>query len=478
MKKYIIAIGILSGIVSCSDDYYDSLNVDQTNPSDIPASFLVTSATTSLFDQMTSTNVNTNVFRFFAQYFTTTTYLDEPNYDLDTRNINGNHWNELYTDVLFDLKDAKLKVQEDLTLTEGQKNNQIAIIEILEVYAWQVLVDTYGNVPYSEALQGLDNTFPVYDDAATIYSDLITRITSAINMIDTSDSGFGNNDIIYGDDMSAWRKAAASLKLRLGVQLSDVNPSLAQSTISEALSAGVFTSNADNFIINYLSSTPYSNPVYDDLVLSGRQDFLAANTIVDYMNGLNDPRRPIYFDQNLGEGVYLGGIYGSSNSYSSYTHLGEVLHTATTPGVLLDYAEIEFLLAEAAVKGLSVPGTVESHYNAGISASMEYWGVDAASITTYLNQSSVAYSSAPGTAKEKVAKQFWLAMFNRGFEGWNVWRRLDAPALNVAAQSGDPVPNRYTYPLSESTLNGVNYNAAIAAQGPDELSTKIFWDVN
>src|SRR5690606_29276350 len=124
--------------------------------------------------QMTSTNVNINVFRFFSQYFTTTTYLDEPNYDLNTRNINGNHWNELYTDVLFDLKDAKTKVQNDATLTDAQRNNQVAVIEILEVYAWQVLVDTFGDVPYSQALQGLDNVFPAYDDAATIYSDLIS----------------------------------------------------------------------------------------------------------------------------------------------------------------------------------------------------------------------------------------------------------------------------------------------------------------
>ena len=478
MKKYIIALGIFSGIVSCSDDYYDSLNVDQTNPSDVPASFLVTSATTSLFDQMTSTNVNINVFRFFSQYFTTTTYLDEPNYDLNTRNINGNHWNELYTDVLFDLKDAKTKVQNDATITEAQRNNQLAVIEILEVYAWQVLVDTFGDVPYSQALQGLDNVFPAYDDAATIYSDLISRITSAINMINTSEGGFGSDDIIYSDNMAAWKKAAASLKLRIGVQLSDVNPSLAQSTISEAVAAGVFTSNADSFIIHYLSATPYSNPVYDDLVLSGRLDFLAANTIVDYMNPLNDPRRPRYFEQNLGEGVYDGGVYGSSNSYDSYTHLGEILHTATTPGILIDYTEVEFLLAEAAIKGLSVPGSAESHYNAGILASMEYWGVDATEASAYLAQSSVAYATAPGTPKEKLAKQFWLAMFNRGFEGWNVWRRLDAPTLNVAAQSGDPVPTRYTYPLSEATLNGANYNAAASAIGGDNLTTKLFWDVN
>lgn len=487
MKKYIIALGIIAGFSSCSDDYYESLNVDQTNPSDVPASFLLTSATTSLFDQMVSTNVNINPFRYFSQYFTATTYVDEPNYDLNTRNISGNHWNELYNDVLFDLEDAKKKIQAIEVVagdayTQEIKNNQLAIIEILQIYAWQVLVDTFGNVPYTEALQALENVFPAYDDAATIYSDLITRITAAINMIDVSSSGFGGDDIIFSDNMSAWKKTAASLKLRLGVQLIDVNPSLAQSTISQALSSGVFASNADNFVIQYLATQPYNNPLYDDLVLSGRSDFVPANTITDYMNDLNDPRREIYFDENItdedGNVVYQGGIYGASNSFRRTTHLGTPLYTATLPGDLLDYAEVEFMLAEAAAKGISVSGTVESHYNAGVLASMEYWGVSADDANAYLASSDVAWSSAPGTVKEKIAKQFWIAMFNRGMEGWNLWRRLDAPTLNIAAQSQRPVPTRFTYPLSEVTINGANYDAAVAAMGGDEQTTKLFWDVN
>lgn len=490
MKKYIIAIGLLAGVMSCSDEYYDSLNVDPTNPSDVPAGFLVTNATTSLFDQMVSTNVNTNVFRFFAQYFTTTTYLDEPNYDLNTRDIPGNHWDELYTDVLYDLEDAKSKVEaievvSGDSYTQEVKNNQLAIIEILQVYAWQVLVDTFGDVPYSEALQGIENTLPAYDDAATIYTDLLSRISSAVSMIDTSSSGFGNDDIIFNGNMSAWKKTAASLQLRLGMQLSDINTSATQTAITDALAAGVFTSNEDNFAIQYLNTTPYVNPLYDDLVLSGRADFLPANTVVDYMNDLGvdgDPRRPFYFDGNLTDDddnvIYKGGVYGASNNYGNNTHLGGLLHTSTFPGVLLDYAEVEFLLAEAIVKGYTVPGTIESHYNAGIEASLEYWGVSEDDANDYLTSTDVAYSTASGTPKEKVAKQFWLAMFNRGFEGWNVWRRLDSPTLNVAVETGSPVPTRYTYPLSEVTLNPTGYNAAASAIGGDTQTTKLFWDVN
>lgn len=476
MKKYILAASLLFSIIGCSDDYYDSINIDQTNPSTVPASFLITHATTSLFHQMGNTNVNLNVFRMFAQYFTTTTYTQEPNYDLNTRNIPGQHWNRLYTRVLYSLQDAKQKVEDDTNLLPAEKNNQLAMIEIMEVYTWQVLVDTFGNIPYSDALKGLDNQFPTYDKAAVIYEDLIARAQHAISLIDTNVDGL-DEDIIFGGNMSLWKKTGGSLLLRLGVQLSDVNQSLASSAINSAMQAGVISSNNENFQMNHLSSSPYTNPLYEDLVLSGRTDFLPANTIVDYMNDLNDPRRALYFD-DLGTGTYSGGTYGAPNSYLAYSHLGTLLFTATTPSCLIDYAEVEFLLAEAAEKGYNVGGSVEHHYNAGIKASMEYWGVDPDDIETYLASPDVAFNTAQGNTKQKIAKQFWLAMYNRGFEGWNVWRRLDAPTLNVAAQSGSPVPTRYTYPESESSINSEAYSQAVSDMGGDTQTIKLFWDVN
>ncbi len=472
MKKYILTLGLAIGLIGCSDDYYESINVDHSNPSEVPAGFLVTYATTSLFHQMYNQNVNLNVFRFFAQYLTTTTYTDEPNYDLDTRNIQGNHWNRLYTRVLANLKDAKEIVEADMGLLPDQKANQLAIIDILEVYTWQILVDTYGNVPYSEALQGMEFQFPKYDDAETIYGDLVERISADINSLNTSGAGFGDADIIYNDDISKWKKFAASIKLRLGVTLLDKNPGTAQTIISQAVSAGVFTSNDDNFQLNYLSASPYTNPVYEDLVLSGRQDYLPANTVVDYMNNLNDPRRAVYFqDVN---GAYIGGPYGTSipgGTYGDFSHEGEIFYTATMPGVLLDYAEVEFMLAEAKMKA-NDPSAV-GHYNNAVMANMEYWGIDSGDASTYLSNN--AWN---GSDADQLAMQFWLGMYDKGWSGWNVWRRFDKPVLNVAIDFGEPVPTRYTYPLSESSLNPSSYNEAASAIGGDTKTTKLFWDMH
>lgn len=479
MKKYFLTMGAVAILFSCSDEHYEGLNQDPVNPSNVPAGLLVNAATESLFDQMVNTNVNLNIFRLVAQFWNETTYVTETNYDLDTRNINGNLWNELYTDVLYDLKDAKTKIDNDILLTAEEKNNQKAVISIMEVFTWQILVDTFGNVPYSQALLGTENPLPAYDDAATIYGDLMTRLNEAISTISTSSPGFSADyDVIYSGDMNQWKKLGASLKLRLAMQLADVNSSAASTAVSEALSAGVFTSNADNFTIPYTAGQPTNNPLWDDLVASGRTDFVAANTVVDYMNPLNDPRRPIYFQQNLGEGVYVGGEYGNPTNYALHTHVGEIFHTPDFPGTLMEYAEVEFLLAEAVERGFAVGGSAESHYNAGIMASMDYWGVSPSDAAAYLAQSGVAYGSAPGSWKEKIGKQFWLAMYNNGFIAWNTWRRLDAPTMNVAATTGRTVPFRYTYPALEGNLNPDNYAAAASAIGGDDIYTKLFWDVN
>jgi len=457
-----------------NDDKYEDYNGDPKNPTQVDADFLFNAATKSLVDQMTSTNVNLNIYRMLGQYWTETTYVDEANYDFNTRNIPQNHWSEMYRDVLLDLTDAKVRVMGDDALTEADKTVRSAQAEVLMVYTWQQMVDTFGDIPYSEALDANAYPLPAYDDAASIYADLLTRIDDAISDLNASGDGF-EIDNLYSGNKNAWRKFAASVKLRLGIRLSDVNASVAQSAVEAAVSTGVFTSNADNASFAYLG-TANPNPLWTDLVQTGRNDFVVANTTVDFMNTLNDPRREAYFDDNLGAGIYVGGPYGANNTFENYTHIGEIMHEPTTPACLMDYAEVSFYLAEAAARGWSVGGTAEQHYNNGITASFDYWGVSGAA--AYLADPAVAYATAAGDWREKIGNQFWLAMYNRGFEGWTVWRKYDTPTFNLPDVSGLPVPTRYTYPINEQNLNESNWEAGSAAIGGDEQTTKLFWDVN
>ena len=477
MKKIILTtLTIITLMASCqSDDQYESKNRDPKNPTQVSSDFLFNSATKSLFDQMTSTNVNTNIFRMLGQHWTETTYVDEANYDFNTRNIPQNHWSEMYRDVLLDLATAKTNNDADTQISAATKKTRNAQIEILAVYTWAQMVETFGNVPYSQALNAGAYVLPVYDDAATIYGDLLTRLTAAIPNL--TDSGFGAADNIYSGDTAKWKKFGNSLLLRMGVRVADVPTLAAKSTaaIQAAVSGGVFTSNADNAALVYSNATPNTNPVWVDLVQSGRSDFVVANTIVDKMNALADPRRPFYFDENLGTGVFVGGPYGDNNSFSAYTHVSARIIDPTNPASLMDYSEVCFYLADAAERSISgTPAAAAGFYNKGITASFDYWGTP--NVAAYLLNPAVNYATAAGTWKVKIGTQLWLAMYNRGYEAWTAWRTYDFPGFNLPAVSEDPVPTRYTYPINEQNLNKTNYAAAATAIGGDKQTTKVFWD--
>ncbi len=468
-----LAIFVLSACTDLTD-----LNVDVKNPSTVPAGTLLANSTVELFDFMVSTNVNNNNLRLWAQYWTETTYTDEANYDLVTRNSNGRLWDKLYATVIRDARAAKEIIAASTSLTATDKKIQTAMCEVLEVYAFHVLVDLFGDVPYSQALDS-ENATPAYDDDAVIYTDLIARLGAAVADLDGQTS-IGDSDLIYGGDASKWKKFANSLRLRLAIQIADVNSSLSKSTAEAAIASGVFTSSDDDFQIAYQSSSPNTNPVWEDLVQSGRDDFVAANTVVDYMNSLTDPRRAAYFDAPYdANGNPIGGIYGANSPFSSYSHVGTIFHSPTLPGTLMDYTEVEFLLADAAARGYAGAGTIEEHYNAGIESSILEWGGSAADASAYLAQANVAYATASGADwKQKIAIQKWIAMYNRGFEGYNTYRMYNAPTLNVAAAVGLLPPTRYTYPTTEYSLNGASVNAAASAIGGDLPTSKVFWDAN
>ncbi|RMG80424.1 MAG: SusD/RagB family nutrient-binding outer membrane lipoprotein, partial [Bacteroidetes bacterium] len=467
MKRILFLILAMSMFaVSCDKDFGD-LNVDPKRPSEIAPGPLFSNAQKALVDIMTSTNVNRNIFRMIVQQWTETTYVDEAQYNLAGRNIPQNFWNILYVSVLKNLKEAQSLIpsQDPAFFPANVQANQNACAEILNVYTYSVLVNTFGNIPYSQALD-IDNVYPVYDDASTVYYDLINRLDAAISSIDESAGAFDSQDLLFGGDMSRWKMFANSLKVRMGMVLADVDPAKAASIVESAAAAGIILSNDDNAAFHYLSAPPNTNPVWVDLVQSGRKDFVAANTLVDFMNGMSDPRVPYYFTPDA-EGNYSGGIYGVSNNYATYSKPADRLKAPDYESILFDAAEGHLLLAEAVERGMNVGGTAADHYAAGIRASMEYWGVPTDEIDAFLARPEVAYDTAPGDWKQKIGNQAWVALYNRGFDAWTTWRRLDSPTLVAPPDAFSDVPVRYTYPVQEQTLNGDNYTAAAAAIGGD-----------
>ncbi len=481
MKKLIFLLLVVTIGFSCSDELTD-LNIDTQNPTVVPTAALLTNAQVALMDFVVDQNVNRNNFRLWSQMWSQTTYPDESNYDLINRDVNGFTYARLYSTVLMDLDSARASVKNIPLISDAEKAANEAVITVMEVYAYSLLVDIFGDVPYSEALD-FENPTPAYDDDKEIYYDLLEKLDSAIPSLTGNTLELG--DVIYGGDVSLWRKFANSLKLRMAIRIADSDDTKAAALVTEATTDGVFTSSADDFKIQYLDGTPNTHPLWVTLIQSGRSDYVASNTIADYMNGLNDPRRAFYFKDLDSIGQVVGGVYGASNAYPPNSKPGAIQEGKTRIGTALSYVEVEFLLADAAERW-GGGASAQSHYNAGVTTSILNWGVAggqdasvmAAAAAAYLLQPNVDYTTAPGSWKEKIAMQKWLALYDQGFEAWSTYRLYDAPVMNVAAGANTLPPTRYTYPFSEYTLNETSVKAAGSAIGGDDLFSKVFWDVN
>ncbi|MVT10775.1 SusD/RagB family nutrient-binding outer membrane lipoprotein [Chitinophaga tropicalis] len=477
MKKIFAYISVLMLAASCSD--LSSLNDDPKKATDVPGDMLFTSAQKNLYDNMTSNSVNLNVFRLLAQQQAQVTYIDESRYDLATRNIPQAFWHALYRDVLEDLYAAKNLIKGDSALSDIDqtiKDNKLAIIDINEVYTYFVLVTAFGNLPYTETMN-VNIPNPTFDDQKTVYLNLLDRLKTDVAALDASQGSFGSQDLVYKGDIGKWVKFANSLRLKMALVIADNDDTKAQAAaVVSEVASNVFTSNADNAVLKYLTSQPNTNPIWVDLVNSKRTDYVIASTLVDLMNTRNDPRRPFYFTA-VASGNYVGGTYGSGNVYSSYSHVSAKVTAPDFEALLLDYSEVEFALAEAAERGLAVTGTAAEHYTNGITASISYWGGSGEQVTTYLAQPSVAYATATGTWKEKIGTQKYIALYNRGYDAWLEWRRLDYPIFNPPVDIAySSIPVRLTYPVSEQNLNETKYEEAASAIGGDKLTTKLFWD--
>lgn len=530
MKKITFILIILIGFLGSCTKNFEDFNTDKKRAVEVPGQFLFANAQKALADINSSTSVNINNWKLFAQYWTETTYTDESNYDVVNRNIGSTLFRLYYRDVLNDLKEARRLVE--LEAADGDaaiaaKANKLFLIDLVEVYAYHQLVDIFGDVPYTEALD-IENISPVYDDGLTIYKDLLARAKAAADGLNAGAGSFGGDDLMMGGDVAMWKKFANTLIVKMAINLSDVDAATAKSYIEGAYAGGFGPGEACEFA--YVAGAN-ANPLYNDLVQSGRSDFVPANTIVDLMNNKFDPRVVSYFsgktfvydrDENkeiidtelegsgnavliytLSDGTdslafvtlpftalaadssnifkyNIGGVYGESNAFSQFSHINDRIQAPDYPYVMMDYTELAFYLAEAAARGMSVGGDAATWYENAVRASMAYWQVADADADAYLARADVAYATAPGDWKQKIGTQAYIAFYVRGLEGWTSYRRLDAPALNLPpapAESADgAVPRRHTYAINEQTLNGDNYNAAASKIGGDKLSTRLFWD--
>jgi hypothetical protein len=296
--------------------------------------------------------------------------------------------------------------------------------------------------------------------------------TFDLGTVNVSKSGF-DKDFMYSGNMGLWKKFGNSLKLKLAMNLADVDPVLSKSTAESAFLGGVMTSQDQSAYCSYPGGL-FPNPIYADVIQSGRKDYVASNTLVDAMKADNDPRLSKFFKPADGETDIVGGVYGTNNDYYAFAHISDKVTAANAPAYILDYAEVSLLLAEAASRGYSVGDTAENYYIQGVSASMDFWGVSSSDKAAYL----AAHPYVSTDWKTLIGKQSWYALYNRGHEAWTFNRRLDYPKFLPSAESVlSKVPTRMNYPATEQQINGANWKvAADKITGGDKATSKVFWD--
>ena len=461
---------------ACGD--FDDLNVDPNEPTEIATANLVTQAMFRVADTYWSRDMNFEYAMLLVQHFAQDEYTEESRYNLGAADFD-NGWFLFYASGLADLRTAKDRIVADASLSDAVRANQLAVVSIIESFAFQVVTDIWGDVPYSQALDPLTYEQPVYDDQSEIYSSLISTVSSAVSSITVGTNGFSaSEDIIFGGDMDGWQKFGNALLLRMGMRIADVNSTLASSTVSAALAGNIIASTAEEANLIFLVNDDLANPFYVDAAAVGgnRDDFRITDVLLGTLQSMGDPRETLYADPTP-TGTYVGMPYGlidgdAFNLKGSTSRFHESIRAADAPAHLLRYSEVKFLEAEAIERGF-VAGDAATAYNDGVTASMNEWGItDAIAIDDYLTAN--PYNATDWRAS--IGLQMWLALYTNGLEAWATWRRLDEPELVVPTDAFETyIPVRGLYPTDEDATNQSNM---LSVGYDDEMDSRVWWDAN
>ncbi|GHT39739.1 hypothetical protein AGMMS49965_06610 [Bacteroidia bacterium] len=473
MKKYITLFVATTAVLtaSCSESL-DDINKNP-NATEIPdPAYLLTGVEKNGADLYWGNSADYGGTELFVQHWAAIQYTDADRFSLtNTDGIVTTPWSTSYTTLITNLNGI-------LALNDEIANaNYKGVALSLRSWVFLLLTDLYGDIPYSEVGKSI---VPKYDTQKEVYVGLLADLTQATTQLAAA-NGAVKGDVIYSGDVAKWKKFANSLKLRIALRISDKEEALAKSTIAALSVADLIGSNDETARFVY-STSPYNNPQQDHFV--SRNDFRVSKTIVDKLTTLSDPRLPIYAQLPKDESVstYAGGANGLSNGdansqgFDKISLPGIYFLTNTAPAVIYSHAEALFNLSEAAARGY-ISGDAETYYKQAITASFNQFGItDATVIADYLAQPAVAYNAA--NYKQSIGDQKWLAFFGQGLDAFAEWRRLDYPQLVAGPASvlEGKIPTRVFYPGTEQSLNGKNYKAAVANQGADLLTTKLWFD--
>ncbi|MCB9233314.1 MAG: SusD/RagB family nutrient-binding outer membrane lipoprotein [Bacteroidia bacterium] len=476
----ILVLLIGAGINSCTRNFED-INLNPNAPTEVQPSLLLRQVIYSYGEGMSYEGYVAG--NLLGQYFTEVDFNLFDRHSLTEPQYGGNPWPILYTN----LRD------NELILKSAQENQVYAVYEgparILKAYMTAALTDIYGDVPYSEALQGQQgNVTPAYDAQEDIY-------TSAYGILDNLDLGIGallnysgaqklEGDILFNGDLAAWITFANSLKIKYLMRISGVkNVSAELQSIYD--SGDYLNSNSQNATYDFTDGQP-NNFRMATLRAGDFNLFVMSKTMEEILKMNNDPRMAVMYrpigNDSTGT-VYAGLLNGQDASQTSITvadySLGGTIfrdHTGDLDANFLTAWETHFLLAEAAARGY-INGNAQTHYETGVQLAFDYWHT--ALPATYLTTDSAAYGSFGQDPIQQIITQKWIANTINGYEGWIEYRRTGFPVLKPVAASlnNGLIPVRMPYPTDEDVLNNINFLSATSING-NSVNSRVWWDVN
>jgi hypothetical protein len=491
---------------SCTKDF-EKINTDPNAAGLEKASpaMLLTNAIESTTDRVQEIFLGEEMGNCWAQHEAKVQYTDEDRYIYRTSVVNTT-WTSFYAangmdvQVLYNV--AKLR----------QNDNYKGVALVLKSYISSVLTDLFGPVPYKQAWLGTANTLPAYDSQEVIYRDIIAKLDTA-NTILTEGGKAIEGDILYNNDILSWKKFANSLRMRLLLRMSAKDAAFVTAEMTkmagDAAKYPIFESNADNAALQYLGSAPNNHPINENR--KTRDDHRISKTLVDIMwtNATNVDYRICIYATPYAAGKYEGlpnGMTSSAaaaykgNGLKNTCKIGSYFSAATAPGMLMSYAELQFILAEATFKGYIPGGNAKAgdYYTEGIYGSYNQFGdalvaavnrdkfLPAAQAATWTADSLAAdYIATEGlqwdatNAMELIATQRWCATFDQGLQSWFEWRRTGFPVLTpaISGMNNGKIPVRVPYPTDEAARNPSSLAAGVTLLGgPDDLNTKVWWN--
>jgi len=507
---------VLITLITTSCEKMEKVNIDPNNPQSVQSNMVFSGAQKRVMDYIYDVWFSGRQCLVYSQFWSQNNYTEEDRYQI-RESVNNNYFNTFYTTINSFNRVIELNTNPETAFEAsryGANINQIAVARIMKAWLFSIITDTWGNVPYFEVGKLKEGIYyPKYDDQAAIYDDLIKELTEASNMIDEDEPAFIGGDMIYYGDAEKWKKFANSLKCRLALHTSKVEGSKWREYIEKALEDGVFESNDDAAAYHYSTTAPEQCYFYRGFFIDRRNDFTISRPFADILKGVRDtlndkshpwegtvdPRLAMFTTSR--NGVYIGMPFGidTDDLQPGYQRKAPdwganppMQLKADFPVPLMTYAEVLFIISE-------YNGFSEDKYAEGVEASIDYWSSVSGILVSNADKSAYLDEVTKTVNAEAVALQKYIDLFMNGTEAWVEIRRTGYPDQLIkpgeiivdASETGDddlefePLSNtkgliipRVKYPTNESTLNGVNFNAAVSKleDGTNNYYSPMFWD--